>query len=401
MLPRLKISVPDLVWVWLFHTSLILLLTALNPNHYTTTDSRYYLESAENISAGKGYTILENNSYKWNSTFPIGYPVTISIVSLLTQTSVLIASKLVNILASGVWLICLNRWFGKKKAVILGCILMLGPFLKLWAHTWSEPLFLIVLFSWTYHFYQSGRISHCSVSKTSYLFILGITLISIRYAGLFIIPLSLLYAFYKLLKKEKSTALYLTLLTFGWIVYLVGYFQWSKYQSQSYFGENRFEGNIVFTQNFFLFSKGILNEIFLLRDMDFQSPDILCYCALFIQIIILTALFKQLTSKKVFDKKPSSETLHFGITSLAYLIFLFIIRIFSQFDEPGYRLLAPFSFLLISGFMMYIPVQKFSRTVRYLLLLLVVFSWMDIAPSQNFKGKLLKSLPFPEFIFSF
>ncbi len=139
--------------LWLFHSSLILFLAYINPNHYTTIDSQYYLESAKNILEGHSYTIREENGFHWNGTFPAGYSLAIALVSFCAKINVLWASKIVNIVATGIWFFFLNLWFGRNKSVLIGCILLLGSFLKLWPHTWSEPLFLVILFCWTYQSY--------------------------------------------------------------------------------------------------------------------------------------------------------------------------------------------------------------------------------------------------------
>jgi len=130
MWPILKIRDYHLFLIWLLHSAIILFLAYINPNHYTTIDSRYYLESAANLLSGDGYTVIENSFHCWNSTFPIGYSLAISIVSILTGTHVPIASKLVNIAASGIWMIYLSHWLG-EKSIMLSCILFFGSFLKL------------------------------------------------------------------------------------------------------------------------------------------------------------------------------------------------------------------------------------------------------------------------------
>ncbi|MCF2445461.1 hypothetical protein L0657_15975 [Dyadobacter sp. CY345] len=383
-----KISDYCLFLVWLLHSSIILLLAYVNPNHYTTIDSHYYLESADNLLSGNGYYIFENNFYNWNSTFPPGYSLAISITSLLTTANDLIASKLVNIAASGVWLIYLNRWLGKEKAIILSCILFLGSFLKLWAHTWSEPLFLIVLFCWTYQFFKLNNDLQISRKTFSYLFLLGLLLMLIRYAGIFIIPLALACCLYHIRKKNnKKAKAYAWLLT-GWATLFIFYLSINKYQSGEIFGGKRFYGNISISENLTAFSKGILNEL-LIRDVNFELFNISSMIGTGIQTVVMLLLFIQ-NNQRI--NKPSSLTIHFFVVAIGYNIFLFSVRIFSPFDEPGYRLLAPFSFLALCGFCLALDLKQFSTQLKCALLTLILFSWLDLIPRYVFGIKLLKVL---------
>lgn len=383
-----KFSDEYLFLVWLLHSSIILLLAYVNPNHYTTIDSHYYLESADNLLSGNGYSIFENNFYNWNSTFPPGYSLAISITSLLTCTNVLVASKLVNILASGVWMIYLNCWFGKEKTTVLCCILFLGSFLKIWAHTWSEPMFLIVLFCWTYHFFKLNNNPQISRKTFSYLFLLGLLLMFIRYAGIFIVPLTLAFCLNQIRKKNyKRASSYAWLLT-GWATLFIFYLSFNQYQSGEMFGGKRFYENISILENLTAFSKGILNE-FLVRDMNFQVFEISSMIGIGIQTAVIFLVF---TKKNQRISKPSSLTINFFVVVIAYIIFLFTVRIFSPFDEPGYRLLAPFSFLALCGFCLVFDLKQFSTQLKFALLTLILFSWLDLIPGHDFGIKLLKVL---------
>ena len=367
--------------IWIFHSLLILLLSYINPNHYTTVDSHYYLESASNLLSGKGYSIVENNSCNWNSTFPIGYSLTISCASFLTHTNVLIASKLVNIAASGIWLMYLKRRFGREKSVILSAILFLGCFLKLWAHTWSEPLFLVILFCWTFDFYLLNRHSQISKSTFCYLFFLGISLIAIRYAGIFIIPLTLVFCFKHFQRNNYIKAKVCAGLTFGWATFFILYLLLNKYKSVDFFGGERFDGNIQIIGNLITFSKGLLNEI-LISDINFEVFSFLSIAGMAIQTFaIILYCFQKI-------KNLSSLTIYFWIIAAGYFFFLFTARLFSPFDDPGYRLLAPFSFLFLSGFCLILEFDQFSKRMKYASFTLIIFSWLDLIPRQNFNIKL-------------
>jgi len=383
-----KIQHYSLFLIWLLHSAIILLLAYINPNHYTTIDSHYYLESAANLLSGKGYTVVKNNLHHWNSTFPIGYSLTILIVSLLTETHILIASKLVNIAASGIWLIYLSYWFGREKSIMLSCILFFGSFLKLWAHTWSEPLFLIILFCWTYQFYALNKNPDFSKKSFSCFAFLGFMLISVRYAGIFIVPTTLAVGADFLRKKNLSKAKFSGCLGLTWTAFFAFYLWINKYKSGTWSGGERFDGKVDLVKNLTAFSKGILNEL-LIRDINFEVFTPTSIIETGIQIVVISFVIIQNRQK---IKESSFLAIHFWLVAIRYLLFLFTARLFSSFDEPAYRLLSPFSFLALCGFCLTFDINKFSKCVKFGLITLIIFSWLDLIPRHGIKIKLSKAL---------
>ena len=363
--------------IWLLQCGLVLAIVFLNPNHFTTIDSGYYLESATHLLRGEGYTYTEGGQLVWNGVFPPGYPATISLVSLLTGLSVLWASKVVNLVAGGIFLFLVNHWFG-DRAVRIGCVLLLGQFVKLWAHTWSEPLFLVILFSWAYLFFNSQRVW--------LIFILGILLILVRYAGVFIIPLSLVVAFLDIRRKEYPNAKSRALLGLGWLVGFLSYLYLNHSLSGHWFGGERFGHQETFVHNLSLFAKGLLNELFLFRDTDFLYPDSLFIVGASLQMLLFVYAAKTVKVSSTFAQKPTS---YLFLTAGSYLVFLFLIRSLSPFDPPGYRLLSPFSFLAIIGLLFLItPRLKNPGTFYRLGVVLLFASWLHLLPQADLEAKL-------------
>lgn len=365
--------------LWIFHSSLVLLLAYINPNHYTTIDSQYYLESAKNILEGHSYTIREENGFHWNGTFPAGYSLAIALVSFCAKINVLWASKIVNIVATGIWFFFLNLWFDRNKSVLIGCILLLGSFLKLWPHTWSEPLFLMILFCWTYQSYQLANSSELSISKLVSVLVLGFLLMLFRYAGIFFIPLTLGYSIYYFRKDENIKSLIALLLSIFWSVSFIFYLLLNYQNSGEVYGGPRFEGIIRIGENINSFAKGLINEISFFGNFTFHSLEVFSVIGIGFQIL-LTALIVQELGSKFFI---TNWVKHNFIIAFAYLIFLFIIRIFSQFDEPGYRLLSPFTFLVLCGLVCGISDEQITMRLKNLLIVFVVISWVEIIPKDG------------------
>ncbi|RYF78047.1 MAG: hypothetical protein EOO39_02480, partial [Cytophagaceae bacterium] len=131
-----------LVALWLLISSLIGLLTYINPTHYLSPDSTYYLSFA-------GWLVgLDGNQYGhvsegWEGTFPLGYPLLIGLLAKGTGTSLLVASKLLNMVLTGIFLLIWRQRIGTRRTLWIGSLLLLGGFLRLLTYTWSEWVFLI------------------------------------------------------------------------------------------------------------------------------------------------------------------------------------------------------------------------------------------------------------------
>lgn len=368
-----------LLLIWLLQCGLVLSIAYLNPNHFTTVDSGYYLASATNILQGNGHRYAENYRLVWNSIFPMGYPVVIALISFLSGLSVLWASKVVNVLASGVLLVLAWRWFNPNRAILLGCILLLGQFIKLWAHTWSEPLFLCLLLAWAYYFFNF---------PTRYwpVFFLGMAIMLVRYAGVCIIPLSMVLGLTNMYKKRSTVAKYQIYYSVGWSIFMVLYLGFNSMQNVGILGDDRFKNPISLWDNSLAFAQGLLNEVFLSRDTDFLYFDVLFWIGLALQVSIFIAFF---TTRNVYKLKLDRSVHYLLTTSVSYVLFLFSARLISPFDAPTYRLLAPFSFLLLAWLLfIIIPRKEDLKKYQYLGIATILFSWLHLLPQVEINTKL-------------
>lgn len=364
--------------IWLIQSVLVGLLVYLNPNHFTTIDSGFYLESAASLLDGKGLTYTEGEERIWNGFFPLGYPASIALVALGTGVSVLWASKVVNLLASAVFLFLLQRWFGVRQAAFTGSLLLMGQFVKLWAHTWSEPLFLVLLFAWSYQFFKFPQ-------RYVVIFLLGIALLLVRYAGIFIIPLSFLVAAYDYSKNNSTQARLRLGYGLIWALGFGAYLLLNYSQSGEWYGGARFEASEPIPESILSFTKGLLNEAFLFRDTGFGGWDILFAIGLAIQLGMLGIWIRN-RNQISFAQTPVIRLA--WTTAIGYLIFLFLIRLFSPFDAPGYRLLSPFSFLFFWGILMGVHTLIDTPKGRLTWGGIILVSWLHLLPQSNLESKL-------------
>ncbi|WP_247237269.1 hypothetical protein [Telluribacter sp. SYSU D00476] len=372
--------------LWVGQVGLVLLLALFNPNHFTTIDSGYYLASAQYLLDGQGHVYEEGGRLVWNGIFPLGYPLCIAIVAFLTQLPVLWASKLVNVLASAGLLLIVQRKWGVNKALLMGALLLLGPFVKLWAHTWSEPLFLTLLFFWVYYFFSDDR-------SIIIVLALGLALMLVRYAGLFIVPLSAGMALYWYLTHQRQRGLQAAALSLLWALGFSGYLWLNYQQSGDWYGGDRISGSEPTGQVLLLFGKGLFNELFLLRDATFESSDALFWLGAVIQVLLVWLMVKEVAKQKSPIPRDASSPVHYyWLTAGAYLLFLFVLRLISPFDPPGYRLLSPFTFLLIWGCMVSVAPYLSVGKAKWLALALLLASWLHLLPQADVVGKLSKAL---------
>lgn len=366
--------------VWILQSAVVITLVVLNPNHYTTPDSAYYLQSAQSLLDGDGYTIRENGQQVWNGTFPIGYPLLIAVISWISQLPVLWSSKIANLLCSALLILLFRKWYGGEKGLFFSCILLLGPFLKLWAHTWSEPLFLLVLCILT-------RLLLNPDSSFSYTLFAGIALILIRYAGVFIIPMALTYGIYLLYRNQASRAYKLGALSAIWFVAFLCYLGVNSWQSGAWYGGSRFSHPESFSFVARLFGRGLINELLLVRDWGIGETDALFWTGIAAQVTILLWILKSI--KKQDDNHIiGSKAVPTFCLAISYLLFLFSLRLISPFDPPGYRLLAPFTFLTLQSVLHLgnstLTLQRLGLPVA----LLIAFSWLDLIPQHGLHQKL-------------
>ncbi|PWJ60183.1 hypothetical protein CLV98_101364 [Dyadobacter jejuensis] len=377
-----------LTGLWLVHALMVGLLIAINPNHYTTIDSHVYLSSAQNLLEGHGYVLMEGEGYRWNSTFPPGYSLSIALVARLTSLEVLWASKIVNLLCSALLLVFIRIRFGPRKALLLGSFLVWGPFLRLWAHTWSEPLFICVLLIWVdqYQRYQKN----VGTIQFGGLLLCGFTLLSIRYAGIFIVLVALFHSFQALMDhKFRRYHGHLLLLSGIWTLGLLGYWQANLHWSGERYGGERILLDGALFENIRLFAAGISKSL-LGYDIEATAEVTLANVLAPMRLLLLIGIGFEVKKNKIPLPNRRSfwpwGTLRVGFT---YLIFLFTLRLISPFDAPGYRLLAPFMVLIWWALLYWLAQQKPNARVVTLGLLWIILSWVQLIPGTNLRGQLL------------
>lgn len=365
--------------LWLLHSLLVVLICYANPNHYTTVDSWYYFEYVEWLESG-----LPHKAQFVKGTFPPAYPLCIVFLKSWTGLSSLWASKAVNMAASAFLFHLFSHLSPFRHSVWLASILFLGPFLKLWAHSWSEPVFLVLLYWWALRMMTHRQFD-------TQLAVIGLALLLTRYAGAFIIALALL----KSLNGQHRGDLRFRQL---WLFYAA---TWSSGLLllwllnlaifDDVWGGNRFQLPTFsfLVPNFCSFLIGLANELLLFRNLTVSSLA----TPLVLFTLIQLPLLKLLTQSGIHQPLRREKAAARQITAVAaaYLIFLFTLRCFSPFDTPGYRLLSPFTLLMLAAAAgCYFPETPKAKVIW---IVIVLLSWTDLLPYYDSGLKIRGLLP--------
>ena len=402
-----------LVALWLGLSVLIALLTWINVNHYLSIDSQYYLSMA-------GWLVgLDGDQYGhpatgWDSTFPVGYPALIGGLAYLTDTSLLVASKLLNSLLVGGFVIVWQRRMGSTAVLWMGSVLLLGGFLRILAYTWSEWAFLFMLLEWMWTFRQTDlEITTYAITRSygvsknpavGKLLLLTIALFLLRYVGGFVVIVYGLRAIttywrggWRVVRERFVGDLLYTGLS---ITFMLGYFWLNNFLTASPYGGERFvTTDETFGQKLFIMGLAPLNEILLIRDYVIGEPNALVWLGLFLQIVLFWWLWHIVRSNQLtFALSSLPEKQFFTLwlwVSATYLIGLYTMRWFSPFSGPNARMMSVVTLPFLMGVANWVGGQPNALTRRKLArwwVILLLCSWLQLLPQADFWEKMAKLL---------
>lgn len=381
----------------------------LNPNHFTTVDSGYYLQSATNLLAGRGYVVRDAGRFVWNGTFPIGYPVLIAFVAKLTGLSVLWASKWVNYTVVGVSAWLWIRRLGAERAIWPLSVWALGGFLRIGVHTWSETVFLVGLAEWVWCL--RGLLQSPTNRRALTLLALGYGLFLTRYVGGCVFSLTALLAgamgtrpvwVQQLLTVPvtRPAAVRLRWATVAGVVLVGAYLGMNYVRSGTALGGERFVPTEDAGTLLMVFGRAVMNELLLIRDFVPGQCNGLAWFGLVFQTIWLALLYRRVRSWPPLYKptEPDADRLLHRLlvlTGLTYVAVLFALRTVSPFDPPDARLMAPATYCLLWAVLQRgatLP-TAWQRAFRPYWLVLLLASGLQLLPQADLSRKLAQVIP--------
>ena len=320
---------------------------------YCSPDSLHYLSAADHLMKGEGLVARhpETQQEVYFAIWPAGYPLCIAGIGLLTGTSALVASKIVNLLFLGLTFVLLLRWFGEKSWFVALYFCSFGM-LEIYSYSWSEAPFLFFVLLLVY-FVTKDVEKDTGPRLFFQLFFCLVALFLFRYAGLIYYLVGGLLLLYYISKKQWLKAgYYFSALFFASLV-VCGYFLLNKQMTGHYTGiGDRVQPQMEsFPQFVMLLMRGLWNQLTLARHYFYGTLDALYVALLVLQVGLMVVLvyFRKKMTPAFFKPTEVKLTIAFA---LFYLVMIVVLRKIQPFDAFDYRIMAPFSlplFVALSG----------------------------------------------------
>ncbi|MFD3000000.1 hypothetical protein ACFS7Z_06485 [Pontibacter toksunensis] len=398
-----KFRNPDLLLLllYIFYCAAIVLRVSVEGTGYLSPDSEYYLEAARSLKAGEGFFIRDlyglhsrrTGSIAYFSAWPIGYPTLVALVSLTSGLKLFWASKFINLLFAGLGFL-LMRHINRQYAFVLASVYGAFTIIEMYSYTWSECVFMFGCLCFVvllHEVYISGKVVlvYALLATAIFMFL-------IRYIGFFSGGLILLLALLTWLDDRKSVSRHL-LIAFGLNLLFVCIYVLHNYYVAGYNTDaQRLTENMERpAEVFFMAIKGLVIELFIIRKYYLNgSPGILTVATAVLQFSVIGYIWKLLRaeSNRVTGAIKCNTLSHIAIlVAFAYLLVLVYLRTISQFDSLDYRLLSPFTFIMLFAVVNYIvALPDQLKGVRFAKLL--IFSFFLVSVLLNLPKQYLLSL---------
>ncbi|ALI99855.1 hypothetical protein [Rufibacter tibetensis] len=369
-----------LLLLFLAISIVILVRVAVEPDGFTTPDSIHYLKAAEALVEKGNLQYLDQGKSTTLTIWPLGYSFSIATISYLSPLSIFWNSKLVNLLWIAFAFALIYKLF-PENSFWIGLIFCMHSILDIFSYTWSEPGLMVIMlwFAISLHHFLFKSLEQ--VEWTFQLMFSILLSFLYRYFGAFLLGVLSMFGIYFLWKKNWKEVGLLLGLAVCIISFIVYYFRFVQLHTGYYSGTTRIPADESFL---YLLSKLVqtqLNEMLLIRKLDFQKIDFLAFFFLLLQVgiffIVLKRINKQNFWKALLSPKESdSLSLTIAFVGISYWLTMVILRFFMKFDMFDFRLLTPATFLLLIAIHSYFSaehrkplLQKIQTPITFLYLL--------------------------------
>lgn len=367
-----------LIFLFIVFGLFIMVQSLYDPDGFLTSDSAHYLQMAENLLAGNGMTTPNYvpGMSTYFATWPVGYPVLIAIVSLLTGLGVFWSSKLVNIIVFGFCLLLIKRLF-KQRAPIIAMVFFLSTFSTIFVYTWSEVPFLLGMLWLVYgltRYIETNRIYYAMQ-----LLLAAVLMFFMRYIGLIGAGIIGLLGFYYLFRKQWKNMI--TCWVAGGIPLLIaGVYLLLNYRGTGFpTGMERIPKTETTTEFLTMLWQAVIAEFNMLA----TTSDIYGILSTVIIIIGFILFIRPKHVKRLFlmDRKQFLVPGLFLLTGAIYFIAIVYMRWTAYFDPFNFRLLSPATFmtgLAIMSWISQVTSQDWKHWRRFVIFILGVAFMMNI-----------------------
>ncbi len=398
-MPNRKLCNSDLL-LFLFYVAFcaaVILRVSVESTGYTSPDSEYYLEAARSFKAGENFIIRDlyaplkdgKNSYVYFVYWPVGYPILIALSSWVSGLNLFWASKAVNLFFAGLGFL-LMRYINREYAFVLASVYAAFTVLEIYSYTWSECVFIFGCLSFSvllYKVYITGSIPlvYLLLAVAAFMFLN-------RYIGFFAGGIIFLLAIITRIEGRKQLSNHLLIVFILNVAVVWGYmlnnYLLAGYNTNAQRLTKHMESPM---EVIWMAIKGLVIELFIARKYYLRGHiDSLTMAAAAIQISVfgyIGWLLKQQLNAVTIAVKRNLLSHTAILVAFTYLVVLVFLRSISQFDPPNYRLLSPFTFLMLFAFANYIvalPDQiKGVKQAKYILFTFFIFSLLLNLPKEH------------------
>lgn len=377
----LKHGSTPLLLFYILLVSVITFRVCVHPTHYTTPDSIAYLDQSQQIKKTLNGDIGLEAVFSIKRDFtlwPTGYPLCIALTSILTKTSVLVSSKIVNLFFLGLIFLILYHWFGSKAWFTVLPFFSYGS-LEVISETWSETPFIFFVFLLCFiitrdrvypPIYTGAAVAFCLVGL--FLF---------RYVGLvYLVPVAIIAARHFLGGRKKLAGVYFLGLVVSAI--FVALYLYNNKLSSNFFtgGERVFWGQESFFELLILLVRGLFNEFSIARDHVFSGalPDFLFITMLILQLLVIGVLVKNRKHLRL-PLAVEKQVKMLLILSVGYLIAIVPLRMLMPFDNFDFRILFPFTLPFFVGLFALVVTSSQMEYFKQISRAITVFMLLSLA----------------------
>ena len=142
----------------------------IDTNGFLTIDSTHFLRLAQSLKDGNGfyvYSWTNSGELKFFSTWPIGYPLSIYLVSNISSLDVFWSSKIINIICSILIIFSVKKYI-KSGFSMIPLIFISGSFLNIFSYTMTESLFGLGLVLYVLQTYELSQLDNQTYNEDAH-----------------------------------------------------------------------------------------------------------------------------------------------------------------------------------------------------------------------------------------
>ena len=374
------------LWLMAIYLAIVCSITLrsyVESTHFVTPDSEFYFRVAENINNGKGLIAPEVYPFDGKTpevhfaVWPVGYPVMIAFVSKISGLSVLVASKVINLIFLGFIFLLLHRWF-KTDAWFPALYFFSFAKMEVFSYSWSEGAFLffvLLLCYWLSQLDTRLLLLKVIICLVALFFLRYAAVVFFLYVGLFG-----LYQYYKGNKKQSFILIASVVIA---IIPCLLYLWNNQIQNGYYSGLERFTPDEM--SSWFAIKSSFVGFIdaFLFASHYFVIKNNLTWIfMLFTTLQLLFYVFLWLRRKSIMQPFFNQTAWIMLSMGFVYLIFVGVLQRLHACSYFDYRILAPFSTLLFVVLFWSISQSKqpdfFEKTKRYIIGFMLICYLMNL-----------------------